>query len=105
MKYISEKHLGLIMELNFVQKGWREFFDPEQQPDFAYQRTLSYLEVPFLTHVYFGNRVRFIFNAGPKISFLLGENHEMSSALADDLAAKRAVDPVPYRQRYKPLKR
>lgn len=104
VKYISEKHLGLIAELNFVQKGWRESFDPETQPDFAYKRTLNYLEIPFLTHVYFGNKVRFIFNAGPKISFLLGENHTMSTALADNIAAQHANDPeAPIGVQYGPI--
>ncbi len=91
LKYISEKHLGLIAELNYVQKGWSELFDPESE--FSYSRTLSYLEVPFLTHIYFGDKTRFIINAGPKISYLLGEQQQMSSALADDLAARREADP------------
>jgi hypothetical protein len=91
LKYISEKHLGLIAELNFVHKGWSETFDPES--GFSYSRTLNYLELPFMTHVYFGNKIRFIFNAGPKLSFLLGEDQEMSSALADDLAARREANP------------
>lgn len=91
LKYISEKHLGLIAELNYVQKGWTEAFEPDSE--FSYQRTLSYLEMPFLTHIYFGNKTRFIINAGPKISYLLGEQHQMSSALADDLALRREADP------------
>ena len=91
LKYITEKHLGLITELNYVQKGWTEAFEPDSE--FSYQRTLSYLEMPFLTHIYFGNKTRFIINAGPKISYLLGENQQMSSALADDLAIRREADP------------
>ncbi len=91
LKYISEKHLGLIAELNYVQKGWTEAFEPDSE--FSYQRTLSYLEMPFLTHIYFGNKTRFIINAGPKISYLLGEQQQMSSALADDLAQRREADP------------
>ncbi len=91
LKYVTEKHLGLIAELNYVQKGWSEQFDPESE--FAYGRTLNYLELPFLTHIYFGDKTRFIINAGPKISYLLGEQHQMSSALADDLAARREANP------------
>lgn len=91
LKYISEKHLGLIAELNYVQKGWTEAFEPDSE--FSYQRTLSYLEMPFLTHIYFGNKTRFIINAGPKISYLLGEQEQMSSALAENIATRREADP------------
>jgi len=91
MKYITEKHLGLITEFNFVQKGWTEEFDPES--GFSYKRTLNYLEMPFMTHIYFGDKTRFIINAGPMISLLLSEKQQMSSALADDLAARREADP------------
>lgn len=90
-KYISEKHLGLVMELNLAQRGWKEDFGSSS--DFSYSRTLNYIDIPFLWHVYFGERTRFIFNAGPKISFLIGDNQIMSQALSDDLDARRAADP------------
>ena len=78
-KYISEKHLGLILELNYAQRGWKEDF--EENPDFLYSRTLNYLEIPFMTHVYFGNKVRFVFNAGPQIGILLNHSSQMSDEL------------------------
>lgn len=78
-KYITEKHLGLLLELNYAQRGWMEEF--EDNPDFAYNRTLNYIEVPFMTHVYFGNKVRFVFNAGPQIGFLIGNSATMSDVL------------------------
>jgi hypothetical protein len=90
-KYISEKNLGLIAELNFTQRGWKEEFDAS--PGFSYNRTLNYIELPFMTHVYFGRKMRFIVNAGPQISFLLGDKQNMSQALADDVAARQAADP------------
>lgn len=83
-KYISENHLGLIGEVNFAQRGWKEKF--EDNPDFSYSRTLNYLEIPLMTHVYFGKKIRFIFNAGPQISFLLSNASSMNEAL------KNAVD-------------
>ncbi|WP_286849229.1 MULTISPECIES: porin family protein [unclassified Proteiniphilum] len=90
-KLISEKHLGLIGELNFAQRGWKEEFDPEL--GFDYSRTLNYVEVPFMTHIYFGNSFRFIINVGPQISFLIGDKQKMSQALADDLEARRSASP------------
>lgn len=90
-KYISEKHLGLVMELNLAQRGWKEDFDPSS--DFSYSRTLTYIDVPFLWHVYFGEKTQFIFNAGPKISFLIGDNQMMSQSLSDYLDKQRADHP------------
>jgi hypothetical protein len=90
-KYITQKHLGLIVEANFSRRGWEEEFNDE--PDFSYSRTLNYIEVPFMTHIYFGNKTRFIINAGPQISFLLNDLQEMSAALSADIEERRALDP------------
>ncbi|MEA4916410.1 porin family protein [Proteiniphilum sp.] len=90
-KYISEKHLGLIVELNYVQRGWKEEFD--SSTDFSYSRTLNYVDIPFMTHVYFGDKTRFVFNAGPQISLLLGDSQKMSQSLSDNLDERRANNP------------
>lgn len=90
-RYVTEKHLGLTAELNYAQRGWTEVFDNE--PDFSYDRTLNYLEIPFMTHVYFGQNFRFFINAGPQISILLNDHPNMSQALSDDLAERQAADP------------
>lgn len=71
IRYIEENHFGLIAELNFEQRGWKENF--EEAP-FKYSRTINYLQVPFLAHIYFGRRGRFFFNAGPEIGLRLGES-------------------------------
>lgn len=70
-KYLSEKHLGMILEVNLAQKGWTQEFSSEST--LAYSRSLTYLEIPLFTHVYFGDKTRFILNIGPQISFLLGD--------------------------------
>ncbi len=90
-KYISENHLGLLLELNYAQRGWTEDFPAES--GFAYTKTLNYLEIPFMTHVYFGKKFRFIINAGPQIGILLGSSDNMNEALAADIAAKKQQDP------------
>ncbi len=101
-KYVSEKHLGLITEVNLTRKGWREKFDAEKE--FAYKRTLTYIDIPFMTHLYFGDKTRFIFNAGPQISVLIGENAQMNQALSDDVEARKAVDPdAPIGVQYGPM--
>ncbi|MDE6028443.1 MAG: PorT family protein [Muribaculaceae bacterium] len=70
-RYIEENHFGLIAEVNFEQRGWKENF--EEAP-FSYSRTLNYIQIPFLAHIYFGRRGRFFFNAGPEIGFMIGES-------------------------------
>lgn len=71
VRYIEENHFGLIGELNFVQRGWSENF--EGAP-YNYTRTLNYVELPILAHIYFGRRGRFFFNAGPEVALFLGES-------------------------------
>ena len=90
-KYITEKHLGLLFELNYAQRGWTEDFPAES--GFSYTKTLNYLEIPFMTHVYFGKKVRFVINAGPQLGFLLGSSQNMNDALAADIAAKKQQNP------------
>lgn len=69
-RYSEENHFGLIAEVNFVQRGWAEKF--EDLP-YKYQRTLNYVEVPVMSHIYFGKRGRFFFNAGPEVAYYLGD--------------------------------
>ncbi|HBG39933.1 MAG TPA: hypothetical protein DDZ96_12020 [Porphyromonadaceae bacterium] len=90
-KYISEEHLGVIAEINFAQRGWKEDYDAET--GFSYNRTMNYVEIPFLWHVYFGNKVRFIFNAGPQVSILFNHSSSMSEALAADVETQKKANP------------
>lgn len=78
-RWVTEKNLGLILEVNYSQQGWAENFEPSDPtlptPDFEYSRRINYIDVPFLTHIYFGNnRFRFFFNLGPQIGFMLSES-------------------------------
>ncbi len=65
-RYISEKSLGVQAELNYSQRGWSETGG-------SFVKRLDYLEIPFLTHIYFGDKTQFIFNIGPKIGYLIQE--------------------------------
>lgn len=71
VRYIEENHFGLIGELNFVQRGWAENF--EGAP-YDYKRTLNYVELPVMAHIYFGRRGKFFFNAGPLVALYLGDS-------------------------------
>ncbi|GAB6394728.1 MAG: PorT family protein [Bacteroidales bacterium] len=77
VRWITEKHLGLIAEVNYSQQGWTEKFD---EAELNYTRRINFLEIPFLTHLYYGERVRFFFNLGPKIGFYLSESMSGNAA-------------------------
>lgn len=69
-RYTEENHFGLIAEVNLVQRGWAEKF--EDLP-YSYQRILNYLEIPIMSHIYFGRRGKFFINAGPEVAYYLGD--------------------------------
>lgn len=95
IRYLSEKNLGLIMEMNYSQQGWQQKFeDASGNEIFDYEHThqLNYLEVPFLTHIYFGNKVRFFINLGPKFGFLLSEKETFNDALLKHLSSGNITD-------------
>lgn len=69
-RYVEESHFGLVAELNLAQRGWSENFGGAP---YSYKRTVSYLQLPVLAHIYFGRRGRFFFNAGPEIGLRLAE--------------------------------
>ena len=69
-RYTEENHFGLIAEVNLVQRGWAEKF--EDLP-YSYQRVLNYVEVPVMSHIYFGSRGKFFINAGPEIAYFIGD--------------------------------
>lgn len=74
-RYTEEKYFGLIAEVNFTQRGWAEDFARDEAPEFSYTRTLNYVSIPLLTHIYFGsNKVRGFFNLGPEVSFMLSNS-------------------------------
>jgi len=92
VRYITEKYFGLIAELNYAQMGWEGDFEDENTGitdfnKFSHTHKLHYLEIPLLTHIYFGsNKFRGFFNLGPKISFLLSEKEELNDELKNWVA-------------------
>lgn len=69
-RYMEENHFGLIAEVNMTQRGWKENF--EGAP-FNYSRTLTYIQIPLLTHIYFGSKVvKGFVNLGPEVGFMVG---------------------------------
>ncbi|MDR0547404.1 MAG: PorT family protein [Dysgonamonadaceae bacterium] len=73
-RYISESNFGLQAELNYSLRGWQQTTDTVVH-FYRYSRSLAYLEMPVLTHIYFnlGKHSRLIFNLGPQIAYNLSE--------------------------------
>ncbi len=70
-RYIEEKNFGLIAELNLTQRGWKENLE---ESDYNYSHRFTYLELPVMTHIYFGNRrIKGFFNLGPELNVMLGD--------------------------------
>ncbi len=82
-RYISEKYFnmicGLQLELNFSQYGWKEGM--EEGDTRSYEKTLNYLEIPFLAHLAFGRDYGFqgFIHAGPQLGYLLSESENRSN--------------------------
>ncbi len=68
-RYTEEKYFGLVGEVNIEQRGWKEDFEGY---DFEYQRHLTYVQVPIMTHIYFGRKFKGFVNLGPSFGYLLG---------------------------------
>lgn len=72
-RYTEEKVFGLIAELLFEQRGWREGFEPGE--NFNYSRCLNYITLPVLTHIYFGSeRIKGFVNLGPSVSYMISSS-------------------------------
>ena len=70
-RYIEEKNFGLIAELNLTQRGWKEAYD---DADYKFNHRFTYLELPIMTHIFFGNqRVKGFFNLGPELNVMIGD--------------------------------
>lgn len=68
-RYTEERFFGLIGELKIEQRGWKEVFD---ETAFSYHRTLTYVQLPLLTHIYFGSdRFKGFINLGPSVGYMI----------------------------------
>lgn len=81
-RYVEEKYFGLQMEVLLTRRGWDERY--ELFPQYKFQRSLTYLEIPVLAHIYFnlGKHNEISVDLGPKFGTMLWENTE--SNLPDD---------------------
>ena len=72
-RYAEEKLFGLVGELNVTQRGWAESFTDMEH--LTFKRTLTYIDLPVMTHIYFGSdRFKCFVNLGPQVSLMIGES-------------------------------
>lgn len=73
-RYAEERHVGVMAELNIEQRGWQEDFE-ELNNTFEYYHRTTYIELPILTHIFFGSRVvKGFFNLGPELCYMISDN-------------------------------
>ena len=96
-RYVSENHFGIQVELNYSQRGWKDLTDEVYLN--KYERSLTYLELPLMTHLYFnmGKRARLVFNLGPQIAWNLNESTSLEENGSDwmeyyNLSVQRKFD-------------
>jgi len=71
VRYIEENHFGLMAELSLTQRGWKESLE---ESDYSYTHRFTYLELPLMTHIFFGNeRLKGFFNLGPELNVMIGD--------------------------------
>jgi len=76
LRYDIERGASLQVELNYLRGGWLEKYDLRST---SYARHLDYLELPFLSHLYFrSGGIRLFLNLGPFVGYHLSESSEVS---------------------------
>ena len=99
VRYTSEKYFNsicaIVGEVNYSRVGWKEsILTEDDEPVIAwdsdvaeaYQRTLTYLQVPVLARLGWGRERRgmqFFFQAGPQFGYLLSEATDANFDLHD----------------------
>lgn len=94
LRYEIERGASAQIEVNYVRTGWTERFDTE---GLAYSRTLSYVEIPLLTHLYLEkSTMRAFINLGPVIGLNLSDTGkaEGESASFTEAQLQRQTMPV-----------
>lgn len=70
IRYTEEKYFGLVADLMISQRGWAEKF--EDTPEFSYRRQFTYVQLPVMTHIYFGSqKFRGFVNLGPSVGYMI----------------------------------
>lgn len=75
-RMVSERYFGIKIELNYSQRGFKTRDDAG-----SFHRRLDYIELPFMSHITFGEKLfRYFIDLGPSISYLLNDTKSSSAA-------------------------
>ncbi len=75
MQFFGDKHAGIMVELNYSQRGWI-VRDTLGANDTKETNRMTYVEMPVLTHVNIGGgKLRGLFNIGPYIGYALSRSY------------------------------
>ncbi len=87
----TEKYFWMIcatqLELNYAERGWTELIEDGSGNE--YTRSLSYIEIPFMTHIGIGREIRGFqgfLNLGPQVALLVGDNEKFGGQLPWDVS-------------------
>ena len=81
IQFITEKHTGIQMELNYAQKGWVEI-DTTFGKNLKNTNQMDYLELPILTHINMGaGNFRGLLNLGPYIGYALNRSYTITDEI------------------------
>lgn len=92
MQYFHEKSLGLQIEVNYDERGYKEV----KQDTLLYQRDFSYVSVPSFMHLYMpiGNLHVFGF-VGPEVSYLLNSGTTIFDEEAEEKQRENYLEKEP----------
>lgn len=92
VRYINEKHVGIIGEINYTQMGWKTKFVEDELAENQHEHTLNYITIPVLTHIFFGDKNRVFINLGPQIGVLFGEKEKSNEAFDKWLTEQKKLE-------------
>lgn len=79
-RWNGHNHCGLQAELNYLPRGWREVSTAG-----TYERQLHYVELPVMSHFFFGKkRGRGFINIGPQIGYCVYDDGGTGTQLTPD---------------------
>ena len=93
-RYSEQKCCAVQVELNYMTRGWGEHATATETSEaVSYTRTLHYLELPFLMHIYFGSQTwRGFVNVGPQIGYCLKDDAGKGTKQTGEVHQYAALD-------------
>lgn len=100
-KNLSKKTTGLILELNYTEKGGQNFFERGKLIDstgidsliIPFNHSLTYIEFPFLMNLRLGkNKSKINLNVGPHIGYILKESIDFKEIVLNETQYKNSAD-------------